>query len=161
MRTHDTKKGKRNDDEEELDSERDEDESQEIEPVEHSEAQRLMDEIVISPPTQEKFKELIAKCYAEAGRAWEEREHINTALRKARARLARSEANWMAEEGITEQMNLRQQRKMERKTRDIRRDIEDIEDEYIEANIRYTQWARLCDLFRLEIDADTAALGKM
>jgi hypothetical protein len=67
----------------------------------------------------------------------------------------------MAEEGIEEKMTFRQQRKMERKTRDERRNIEDIEDEYVECNIRYAQWARLCDLFRMEIDADTAALGKL
>ena len=159
MRKHITCKGKRIEEEEEINEA--EEEEQDSGPVEYSEAQKLMDEIVACPPAPDGLKPLITKCYAEAGRAWEDRERVNTDLRKARARLARSEANWMADEGITEQMNLRQQRKMERKTRDERRNIEDIEDEFVECNIRYTQWARLCDLFRIEIDADTAALGKM
>jgi hypothetical protein len=160
MRKHNTGKGKRIEEEDEIE-ELDEEDPQDSEPIEYSDAQKLMDEIVTCPPDQERLKGLIARCYAEAGRAWEDREHINTALRKARAHLSRSEARWMAEEGIEEKMTLRQQRKMERKTRNERRTIEDIEDEFVECNIRYVQWARICDLLRMEIDADTAALGKL
>jgi hypothetical protein len=160
MRIRNKNKGKR-DAEDEIDDEEDEDESQETEQIGYSDAQKLLDEIVARPPTQERVKELITKCFSEAGRAWEDRENVNASIRKAKARLSRAEAEWMAEEGITEQMNLRQQRKMERKTRGIRREIEDLEDDFIACNIKYVQWARLCDLFRMQIDADTAALGKL
>lgn len=152
-------KGKRRiDDEDDI---TEEEELQESGPIEYSEAQKLLNELAASLPDQERLRQLRFKVFAAAGKAWEDRERINADLRKARAHLSRSEARWMAEEGIEEKMTFRQQRKMERKTRDERRNIEDIEDEYVECNIRYTQWARLCDLFRMEIDADTAALGKL
>ena len=105
MKKHIAAKGRRIEEEDE-EIEVDEEEGEESGPVEYSDAQKLMDEIVTCSPKPEDLKTLIAKCYAEAGRAWEDREHINTALRKARAHLAGSEARWMAEERVDERAEL-------------------------------------------------------